>query len=288
MISIITCFEKPIETITLALYRSLKKNLTGSADYRVYAIAPRPGFEPSADAISAAEELGIVYVAAPLNTEFKYYPLLNKAYACEYVARHYGGDAYLFLDSDTLFLNKMDLTIHAASEIAIRPVDYRNIGISDFRESNGPFWQSMYDFLAIKPNRKVLTATGRRPIFEYFNSGYVYTRKPVLFEIWLKLCLHLMKTGRRPDLGIFFVEQSALSVSISACIETLSILPADINYPMHAHADLLPGFKVETISNIRHVHYHKLFNPSEYRRELIGKAGFGDRQGDVLSFFNLS
>ena len=203
MISIITCFEKPIETITLALYRSLKKNLTGSADYRVYAIAPRPGFEPSADAISAAEELGIVYVAAPLNTEFKYYPLLNKAYACEYVARHYGGDAYLFLDSDTLFLNKMDLTIHAASEIAIRPVDYRNIGISDFREPNGPFWQSMYDFLAIKPNRKVLTATGRRPIFEYFNSGYVYTRKPVLFEIWLKLCLHLMKTGRRPDLGIF-------------------------------------------------------------------------------------
>ena len=82
--------------------------MTGSADYRVYAIAPRPGFEPSADAVSAAEELGIVYVAAPLNTEFKYYPLLNKAYACEYVARHYGGDAYLFLDSDTLFLNKMD------------------------------------------------------------------------------------------------------------------------------------------------------------------------------------
>lgn len=282
MLAIITCFEATIEDKCIGLYRSLARHASYPSGFCVFGVCPRAGMAPSAHAIDTAARMGVEYIEAPINTEFADYPLANKPLACWHVASKIrSADAYLFLDSDTLFLRKTDLGIHAGADISMRPVDVKNIGIASFDEVNGGYWKGMYDFLGVASERRVTPSIGEDSILEYYNSGYVFLKDATIFETWLRLMTHLLREGRRPDSGVFFVEQSALSASITASEKRVDILPNDINYPLHLHAGLPLRTKIDDLSSTRHIHYHALYEDRATRHSAVLATGFGAKSEEI-------
>jgi hypothetical protein len=170
--------------------------------------------------------------------------------------------------------------------VSIRPVDFQNVGATNMAEKNGSYWRAMYALAGVDTPRFVTPLLNDAPIFEYYNSGYVYTENPELFDRWLHLTTHLMRGAIRPDEGIFFVEQTALSACISAMKAEVTTLPQDINYPIHLHAPQSGEWCIKSIPQIRHVHYHRMYDPISQRREKIMHSGFGPKSEEVIDFLN--
>lgn len=286
MLNVITCFEAGIEDKCVALYRSINKHVSFPDGMRIFGVSPRSGHEPSFAARAEAARLGVEYVSADLNQEFDDYPLANKPLSCAYIAEHYKDGSYLFLDSDTLFLRETDLRLLVGSSLSLRPVDVTNIGAASFDEPNGAYWKALYQELGIETPRMVIPATGTNEIFEYYNSGFVYTENSEIFLKWRQAFGAVMRKGMRPTSGLFFVEQSVLAAVISASGLPVNTPPADLNYPVHKHRELKALNRAEDIKLVRHIHYHHIFQEPNVRHEVLKALGLVENIDTILDMLD--
>ncbi|MEP5779323.1 MAG: hypothetical protein ABJL18_02050 [Hyphomicrobiales bacterium] len=279
MLNIITCFEVATESKCIGLYRSIDRYLHYPAGARIFGVCPRSGHAPSKSAILAAEKLGVEYIELALNTEFLDYGLANKPFACDHIARLYPDGPNLFLDSDTLFLNDTALEFLHETELSLRPVDHANIGISSFHKPNGRYWKYLYDSLQIDKPKKIAPTNGSKPIYEYYNSGFIYSAKPELFHIWLQFFIEIMRANIHPEEGLFYVEQSTLSAVISSLEHSAKILPSNVNYPIHMQGGLPSDSKLDNYDELLHIHYHRIFQDISTESTILQTLDHGTFQG---------
>ena len=286
MLNIIVCLENPIERKTIGLLRSIHAHVSYPTGLRIHAVAPRKEFRPGLAAIEAATELGAIYIPIDLNTAFTYYPLANKPLACAYVEQAFPDEEYLFLDSDTLFLRETDLGCLTDNQLGLRAVDGTNIGTSSYEGKNGPYWKAIHRLAGLEATRMVRPSNGEPEIFEYYNSGFIYSRIAGLFARWKEIFTHAMASAYRPDDGIFFTEQSCFAAAVTSMAKTPPSLPVDLNYPIHSHMNnrLHNDVRIDDADNLRHIHYHTFLDEQEQMGEVLERMGLASREHEIRRF----
>jgi hypothetical protein len=228
---------------------------------RVLSYQPRNGFDLSVKTLNFFDSLEVDHKSMELNKDFSDYPLANKPLSCAHAEKTCGTELLVFADSDQLILGEPNaLLLDSDCDVSIRPVDVKNIGATDESDPNFKYWAQLYELISVDQRKYVTTTVGQENIFAYWNSGLVVTRcKNSLFNDWEKNFRAVMLKNIRPADGVFFVEQSVLAATICATNLRLNALPNEYNYPIHMHSEMRAPNKIDSLSELKTIHYHKIF-----------------------------
>ncbi len=267
-IEIIICTEAGyLEAQSKLLVYSIRTFGGILADADIYSYKPRKG-NISDSTIDFFKKYDVNYVDIELNSEFPKYPLANKPLVCAHRESISDADILIFLDGDTFFMNSPDfIKDMKQGELFMRPVDKINVGSDKlFLNENGYYWKELYQRFGIKKenHKTIFTSVDNTEILEYYNSGMIISsNNDGLFQNWASNFKKIMDLNLMPSKGLFFVEQSVLSATISAMNLQVQFIPKEFNCPLHLLKECQnKDFNVEDISRVGHVHYHKkLVNP---------------------------
>jgi hypothetical protein len=292
-IEIIICTEKGyLESMSKLLISSLREFGGRFQDVPIYSYQPRKKFKISSDTISFFKKNNVENVDIELNHKFQQYPLANKPLACAHREMHTDADILVFLDTDMFFFNEPTEFIEFENaDVILRPVDVKNIGTQNSKDENAFYWNKLYNLLNVKSHRNIKTTVTNEDIYEYYNSGCIVTlTKNNLFNTWRENFLKIMDAEIRPDLGLFFVEQSALSATISQMELVVKHFSKEYNYPIHLeHIMKNKEYVVRNFDSLVCIHYHKIFqnekkvNPIE--KQL--KTEKGEKINRLINDFNI-
>ncbi|MBO3699052.1 hypothetical protein [Roseivirga sp. E12] len=264
-IAIIICTEPgSLEGMSQLLVKSIRKFGGKLKDAPIYSIQPRNPELLSSKTITVFEECNVQHEYILLNEKYSDYGFANKVMACDYYARHLSEDFLLFLDSDQIVLNDLDdLSNESQMDVCMRVVNLKGIG-TDGNDQNASYWRALYELLEVKKRTYTTTGIGRQRIFSYFNAGLIFARRTSeLFQQWKTNFEQLMASDLRPKEGLFFVEQSALSATISSMELIVNELPITYNYSPQTHFHLAKSNTQLALDQIHTFHYHRLFKPPE-------------------------
>jgi hypothetical protein len=257
-IAFIICSEKGLlEKKSVLLAKSIRKHSGSLKDAPIYSISPRKNHTISASTEKSFEELNICHQNIELNSDFKDYGLANKILACSYFEKQLDEDVLIFCDSDLMVLGSIDeLLLDIETDISIQKVAIKGIG-SNGSDANASYWQDLYRITNV--NRPTLMSIpGGERIFPYFNSGLIAVKKSIgLFSQWEKNFRKMLKKGILPQQGLFFVEQSVLSATISSMQLKIKTLPKSYNYHFLKNTDSIDTFQKIADGKIKLLHYHK-------------------------------
>lgn len=265
-IEIIICTERgPLEGMSKLLVWSLRNNGGSFSNIPIYTYMPRNYNQKlSNETLSFFEQNEVVIIDEILNKKYTSYPLANKPLSCAHRESNTKADYLIFLDSDSLFLSEPYLFSNlVVSDFFVNPVDFNTIGTnSTFSRGEYQYWSSLYKMLNVKRRRSVKTTVDKERILEYYNSGFIISKTSRgIFNHWLENFERVMASSLRPDRGVFFVEQSVLSATISQLEIEVTPLGKYYNFPVDSYNKRWSGFYPYSLSSAIHVHYHKtLFN----------------------------
>lgn len=232
-------------------------------DAAIFSYQPRKGKQLQRSTLLFFEEHAVAHSDETLNTRYTHYPLANKPIATAHHEQKSRADRMIFLDSDTFFLRPPDFIKQNSADIQLRPVDIKNIGCKvNTNDPNTDYWQQLYKVLDVKSLRTVTTTVDKQTILEYYNSGMIVSNnRNELFQHWLRNFERIMRQNIVSRAGLFPLEQSTLSATISGLELHVALLPPTYNYPLH----MRPGtfdLQQTSLEDIGHAHYHDLFvNP---------------------------
>ncbi len=282
-VAILICTEPgDLECMSQMLVKSIRQFGGVLKDVEIYSMQPRDSGCLSKLTHEVFDEYGVVHECRLLNEKYPDYGLANKVVTCDYFARQLSSDYLLFLDSDQVVFN--DLTAVLAEPLAdvrIRPVNKKVAG-TDGDDKNLAYWQQLYTLCGVKEHGFVRTSTDHQKIWTYYNSGLVLAKRTSgVFERWKENFDKVMDKNLMPDHGLFFVEQSTLSATISSMELTVEELPYSYNYSPHGHLNLSGPYRRLTLDEIHTFHYHKLFKPPN---KLNFETAFEGLSGDKLDW----
>lgn len=267
-IEIIICTESGyLEAQSKLLIYSIRKfgGIIKNAD--IYSYNPRKGKPLNKSTIKFFEEHKVKNIEIHLNKDYINYAFANKPIVCAHREKLTKADVLIFLDSDTFFLKSPDfISDIKAGELFMRPVDSKGIGTDkQFTDDNASYWKNIYKNIGVKNHKTINTTLDNKEILEYYNAGMIITHvSNGLFKKWKLNFDKIMSKKIKPKLGIFFVEQSVLSATISSMSLLVNPLPKEFNCPIHLIQNIKnPSYSIDKISDIKHVHYHKIFNNKE-------------------------
>lgn len=261
---IVICTERGyLEALSKLLIFSIRTLDGPLKNVPIVSYSPRKGRSPKRSTVRFFEQHQVEYEDRILNTEFVDYPLSNKPIVCAHREQKTNAKFLVFLDSDTVFLQRPLLFENSAGhDLMMRPVEQKGIGTDrKFSGANGNYWRELYKVLKVTDDRTVRTVSENSEILEYYNSGMVISKTGfALFEAWNKNFHTIMGLGLKPASGISFVEQSVLSATISSLGRTVQPLPKDYNCP----ADVIENtanenYRLKSFEEIVLLHYHKVF-----------------------------
>lgn len=266
-IEIIICTENGyLEAQSKLLVYSIRKFGGILKNVEIFSYKPRKGKALDQSTITFFEKNNVNYIDLELNEKYANYPFANKPLVCSHRENASSADVLIFLDSDTFFLRSPEFIQDINSEeLHMRPVDYKYIGSDkSFSGVNGQYWKKLYSELGVSEYKTVHTTVDNREILEYFNAGMIVSSiSNSLFQNWKYNFEKIMSLNLKPRHGIYFVEQSVLSATISAMNLNVKTLPKEYNYPLGSfHRSKNSSYSVDRFTDLGHVHYHKLFiNP---------------------------
>jgi len=293
-LEVIICTEEgSLEGMSKLLVYSLRNFGGKFKNVPVYSYQPRPDFPVSNSTLHFFKENNVEHITLSLNTKYPDYPLANKPYVSAHREKHSSADILVFLDSDTLFLDQPDIFDDLGEyDVGLKPVDYNNIGTDQsFSGKEGEYWSLLYQCLGIQPRTTVQTSVDKQKILEYYNSGFIITkRENELFGQWRDNFERVMEKGLMPQRGLFFVEQSTFSATVTQLGLRLKYLGDKYNYPLKTYAYKWRGWYPYNLKNVKHVHYHKLFKKNKgvarFKRKLAKLKG-GKKLNDAINKFIL-
>lgn len=262
-IAIVICTEAgSLECMSQLLVKSIRKFGGALKDASIYSIQPRNHAALSPKTLKVFKEHAVHHEHVLLNKKHPDYGLANKVAACDYYAQKLQNDYLLFLDSDNVVFNDLGgILTRSENVVSMRVVGQKGVG-SDGYDENAAYWKKLYTLFGVKNPGFVKTGIEGEEIFSYYNSGLIFARRDSgLFQRWKANFEMVMDQGLVPGQGLFFVEQSVLSATISSMDLKVEELPDTYNYSPQSHFHLKDQKKQLTLDQIHTFHYHRLFNP---------------------------
>ncbi len=270
-IAFIICTEPGrLEAQSLMLAESIRKFCGELKDTPIYSFHPRVGEPISKQTQKAFEALQVNHQQVPINQEFHEYYLANKPLACAYAEQNIDAEILVFLDSDKCFFSApKEFLLPVNCNVRLRPEYGQGIGSTGFRDSQEWYWQKLYEVLGVKREVFVETPIGKKRIRAYWNSGLVVVRRSAgIFTAWKENFEKVMRLDITPPQGIYFVEQSVLSVTLCALEENVEHLPANYSYPLPLHNRLSTELQIKHWNDIISIHYFNLFFYNDWNTQI--------------------
>lgn len=272
-IAFIACVESGnLENQALLLFRSIRKYAGRFKEAPIYSFQPRKGPPLSKNTIKAFEELHVEHNIELLNTDYDYYPIGNKIFACARAEEINKENILVFLDTDTVILNEpVDLDLPAEIAVAVRPVDNKNYGSTGPVDPNDGYWQRLYSICGVHQGQYLSTTIDNRRIRAFWNSGLIaVNRSEGIFQQWKDNFIKIMKAGHIPKEPktkkecITFMDQLALAPTLTNVSERLNILNYRYNYPLPKRPLMVEPYRNAELEDLIHVHYHRWFNKPDF------------------------
>ncbi len=275
-VAFVICTERRFENKSLLLVRTLRRygGALGAMS-PIFSYSPRPAEAPSERVQRELEALDVRLVLDVVNSRWPEYGFANKVVACADAERKLNAETIVFLDSDQVVLQEPSaLRLPRDIDVAVRPVDRKFIGIGDEQDENYPYWNKLYGIAGSLPKRKVKTTLDDEPIWEYYNSGLIAARREIgLFSHWEKVFGEILESGALPTAGLHYVEQSALSASITAKASRVAVLPEDYNIPcIEEYWEGLTS-RLHIAASATTLHYHHSFDDGRWKEWLCTDRG---------------
>lgn len=263
-LAIIICTEEgELEKYSQLLVASLRKYGGKYKSLPIYSFAPRKDRDISKETENFFKHYNVSHNAVELNTKYLNYPLANKPLVCAFAESTLDYEFLLFLDSDVAFINEPSFFSQLTSDVALRPVDTKNVGSNGQNDKNNAYWSKLYEALNTEyPSERVRSTVDDQEILPYYNSGHIFVKRNIgLFSKWKDNFEHIMKIGLMPDHGMFFVEQSVFAATVVQMKLSVKHFPAAYNYPIHMQDRKMPDkTRLNKLTETSTIHYHKLFN----------------------------
>lgn len=283
-VAIVICTEAgALECMSQMLVKSIRLFGGTLKDANIYSVQPRNPEPLSAKTVDVFNELGVHHEYKLLNRNYPDYGFANKVAACDYFAGQLSEDYLLFMDSDHVVFNDLEeLLADPMADVRMRAVGQKGVG-SDGRDENAAYWRELYKLCGVNAPTFVRTGIGGHRIFSYYNGGLIFARRTSgLFQQCKANFDAVMSRGLLPKQGLFFVEQSTLSATISGIGLKVTELPSSYNYSPQYHQYLSESNEQLDLDQIHTFHYHRLFKPPNKINLQRDFAGFGGEKLDWL------
>lgn len=267
---IIICTEAgKLEKNSQLLVKSIRLLDGAFSKIPIYSYAPRPGNEISDETMKFFNDYDVEHRNVKINTKFLDYPLANKPLVCAYHEKNSNAEKLIFCDSDTLFLNSPESDILGNVDVAIRTVDYENIGVADYQSGiNGIYWKELHRISGVKKPSYISTTIKKDKIFSYFNTGLIFVkRKSKIFSKWERNFCKIYTSEVKPSKP-FFIEQSSFAATIDVSDVNFKLLPSSYNFPVAFYLRRWRGMFPFSLYDKIHIHYHKSFDEGKGERLL--------------------
>ena len=277
-VAFIICTEAgDLENKSLLLSRSIRMFGGAFQTCPIYSFQPRKGQSLNLKTLREFETLEVEHKDKVLNRDFHDYPLANKPMVCRFAEENFSHELLVFLDSDQIILcPPTELCFSAGYDVAIRPVDNKNIGATDTSDSNYPYWENIFSLLNVNKLIRTQTTVSQENIFGYWNSGMVSVKRTSgIFAVWAENFEKVMTGKLQPETGLFFVEQSVLAATLMQRESEIKELPFGYNYPVHMHRKINDEVRPRELEDLISIHYHKIFDdtlPTDVLNELFGET----------------
>ncbi|BCL39273.1 hypothetical protein [Nostoc sp. MS1] len=259
-----------LEGQSLMLSESIRKFCGNLKDTPIYSFHPRVGEPISKQTQEAFTALNVIHQQIPINTEFHEYYLANKPLVCAYAEQNIDAEILVFLDSDKCFFAEpTEFILPAGCNVRMRPEYGQGIGSTGSQDSQEWYWQKLYEVLGVKRELFVNTPIGNKKIRAYWNSGLIAVRRSAgIFTAWKQNFEKVMHLDITPPQGIYFVEQSVLSVTLCSLAENISHFSPAYSYPLPLHNRLSPSARLKAWNDIVSIHYFNLFFYKDWNAQI--------------------
>ncbi|PAX53384.1 hypothetical protein [Brunnivagina elsteri] len=270
-ISFLICTEPGrLEGQSLLLAESIRKFCGQLKDTPIYSFHPRVGEPISLQTRKSFETLGVIHQQIPINTKFHDYYLANKPLVCAYAEKNIDANILVFIDSDKCFFAEPEeFLLPEGCNVRIRPEYGKGIGSIGSLDRQDAYWKKIYEIAGVKREIFVTTPIANKRIRGYWNSGLVAVRRNAgIFQAWQENFEKAMHLQIAPPQGVYFLEQSLLSATISALEENISSFSSAYSYPLPLHNQLSKAATVNHFENLVSIHYFNLFYYYDWLQQL--------------------
>ncbi|MFW9261952.1 hypothetical protein [Nostoc sp. CALU 546] len=270
-IAFIICTEPGrLEGQSLMLAESIRKFCGDLKNTPIYSFHPRVGEPILKQTQQAFEALQVIHQQIPINQEFHEYYLANKPLVCAYAEQNIDAEILVFLDSDKCFFSEpKEFLLPVNCNVRMRPEYGQGIGSTGLQDPQEWYWQKLYEVLGVKREVFVDTPIGNKRIRGYWNSGLVAVRRSAgIFTTWKENFEKVMRLDITPPQGIYFVEQSVLSVTLCALEENVEHFPSNYSYPLPLHNRLSKELQIKHWDDTISIHYFNLFFYNDWNAQI--------------------
>ncbi len=290
----------PLEQQAILLVKSLRDLGGRLSDATVTVASPRPARRPSDETVRRLHDLGADYVPLDISSGCPLYGTSWRLHSMAALEQRSSADVFVQLDSDTLFVDEVDL-LPGGAQVAARAVDVQGMTTAGPDDANHAYWAALCALAGTDLERLpwVTTSVDHVRVRASHNGGFVAARRELgLFTRTSEVFTRSVETDLRPrkgrgedirsatgQVGLDGSEwwgsaQAALSVAAASLDLDVTLLPDSVNVPLHSWYDgLVPP------SELRHVHYHWLLEPEFLHRNPLLN---GDLEHPVTEWLSAS
>jgi len=250
-----------LEEQVVRLAQSIRLFSGDYSDLPILAVSPC-GEEISRTVLQQLESLEVRLIIKDLNREMRAFGYANKSYAIEYIQSRYHYDVYIFLDSDTFFVDEpSSLYLDPCTDFLARPVDMRNICCSPLDDAYRPYWEACCQLanIQLEDIPIIMTSVDQQVIRANWNDGLLAFRGDKdVGSTWRHLIERMWSHQLMPKPNNFWG-----SGQVSYTIAAVSLgmrgfsLNHEYNIPLHLP---ISETMIHYVQRPRHIHYHWLLD----------------------------
>lgn len=247
-----------LETMTVRLVQSLRRNGGRIAKCPVIAVTPRLGAPLARSTKAAFRVLEVQRLSVRRLSRWTWYHLMNKPVALAAAEEIAGTGLIAFLDSDTVVLDEpSELILDDATDFAACAPDDGVVGTTGPDCPHEPHWRDICELLDLNIDELpwLTTCVGPKRIRLYWNSGvFSYRSKTQLAHRYLNVCETLLRNNAGfPANGEHWLEQVSLGLAMTKAGLRWKELSHSHNYAVGSF--LPPPWKL-ALDHVRILHYH--------------------------------
>ncbi len=289
----VLCIENnAIRAQALLLCESIRRFGGRHRGAPILAVAPRPGLGIDGETLRRLEAMGVEYAEEPLNRACPEYGSANRVFAAAWAEARARSEWVVVLDSDTVFLNELELP--ADADVAVRPVDVKGSATEGPGDPFEDYWQRTAELLGVSlgclPFIRTTVCDSR--VRASYNGGLIAVRREAgVLSAWAELFAHSVAAGLKPwrgrDLNVrastglvgrkaseyWGSNQTAAALAIWSRTQRVVHFPDSCNLPLHLVAEH-PELRARTTPLV-HVHYHWLFTDPHHETALADLRDLG-------------